>query len=255
MRLVGKFRFALLTGTLVLVLSAAGGPGAPRAVAADAIAGHLTKTSFTAAQAKSVKLTYTISKRSKSFAYSLSIKSGSKYKLIKKVTKKGSFNGRRTMTMSQVFAGKTIKVGSYRLTLSADKGQRTLAFKVADATIPIPNPGATPPPAPPAASPPLPPPPPAAYSHTSHITAWYSSYSSASYGYIHFKCVDEATGVTVEEVLGSDSIDFNAETQAVLQTPARVELVNQLTAKLQSEGWHQIGTVSGGEWYQLRFGR
>jgi hypothetical protein len=239
-----------------LVLSVGGGAGATRAFGAGAISGHLTKTSFTAGQAKSVKLAYTISKRSKIFAYSLSIKSGSKYELIKKVTKKGSFNGRGTMTMTQVFAGKAIWVGSYRLTLSSDKGQGTLAFKVLKATVPGPNPGADRPPAPPSGPPPLPAPPPAAYSQTCRINAWYSSsYASSSYGYIHFKCVDEATDATVAEALGSDSIDFTVEGQAAVQTGKRIELVNQLTGILQSEGWHQIGVVNGGEWYQLRYGR
>ncbi len=96
----------------------------------------------------------------------------------------------------------------------------------------------------------------AAPSQTCRIKAWYSGTGfSADHGYIHFKCVDEQTGKTVAEALGSDSIDFRQESQTTMRTARREELVAKLRSQLESDGWRQIGTVSGGEWYQLRFGR
>jgi len=100
------------------------------ALSSGAISGYVTKTTFTRAQAGSVKVSYTISRRSNAFVYVLSIKSGTKYQLVKQVAKKGSFRGRRTMTMPQVFAGRPIRVGRYRLVLSCDKGRLTLTFRV-----------------------------------------------------------------------------------------------------------------------------
>ena len=37
------------------------------------------------------------------------------------------------MTIKKVFAGKSVKVGSYKLKLSADGGSKTLSFKVTKA--------------------------------------------------------------------------------------------------------------------------
>lgn len=94
---------------------------------------------------------------------------------------------------------------------------------------------------------PKPSPPSPTASQTCVIKAWYSG------SYIHFKCVDESTGTTVDEALGSDSIDFSQETGSARRTARREELVNTLRRQLESKGWRQIGTLSGGEWYQLRF--
>ncbi|MGZ6661598.1 MAG: hypothetical protein ACXVHL_30055 [Solirubrobacteraceae bacterium] len=93
------------------------------------------------------------------------------------------------------------------------------------------------------------------FSSTCRIKAWYTSYTSPDYGYIHFKCVDEATGTTVAEALGSDNFNFNEEQQAAKRTAKRVDLVNQLKRRLQGQGWKEIGPAQGGEWYQLRYGR
>ena len=46
------------------------------------------------------------------------------------VKKKGSFKGSHTMTVKKVFGGKAVKVGSYRLKLSADGGSKTSNFTV-----------------------------------------------------------------------------------------------------------------------------
>lgn len=94
------------------------------------ISAHLTKTSFKSAQAGSVKLKYSFSAKSKSFAYLLNIKNGAKWQTVKSVKQKGSFKGSKTMTVSTLFAGKTVKVGNYKLKLSADGGSKTLYFNV-----------------------------------------------------------------------------------------------------------------------------
>jgi hypothetical protein len=51
----------------------------------------LSSTSFTAAQAKTVKLAYKISPKSKHFADLLSLKQGTKWVKVRSVNKKGSF--------------------------------------------------------------------------------------------------------------------------------------------------------------------
>jgi len=95
-----------------------------------AISAHLTKTSFKSSQAGSVKLVYSISVRSTTFSYLLSLKKGKKWQTVKSVKQKGRFKGSKTMTVKKVFAGKPVKVGSYKLVLSVDRGHKTLGFKV-----------------------------------------------------------------------------------------------------------------------------
>jgi hypothetical protein len=102
---------------------AAGGAAAP-------ISAHLTKTSFTASQAGSVKLIYSFSKSSRRFSYLISFSTGSTWQTVMSVTKKGSFTGAHTITVAKLFAGKPVKAGSYRLKLSADAGSQLLTFQV-----------------------------------------------------------------------------------------------------------------------------
>ena len=112
---------AFLAGSVLCALALAGISG-PAAAATSAhssgkISAHLTKTSFKSSQAGSVKLIYRFSSSSKSFSYLLNFKKGSKWRTVKKV-----------------FAGKSVKIGSYRLKLSADKGSKSLNFKVVSST-------------------------------------------------------------------------------------------------------------------------
>jgi len=95
-----------------------------------AISAHLTKTTFKSSKAGSVKLIYSFSTRSTTFSYVLSIKKGKKWRTVKSVKKKGSFLGSKTMTVKKIFAGKPVKIGSYKLVLSVDRGHKTLGFKV-----------------------------------------------------------------------------------------------------------------------------
>lgn len=97
--------------------------------------GNLTKTSFTVAEAKSIKLTYGFSKLSKSFAYQLAVKQGSKWKVLRNVkrvkkSKRLYFRGVKTASLESLFGGKAIVVGRYRLIIACAYSSRLLKFKV-----------------------------------------------------------------------------------------------------------------------------
>jgi hypothetical protein len=130
----------LLLGCLLALLSVGTAAAAPSSHLTTAtasggkISAHLTKTRFTPAQAGKVKLIYSFSKPSKSFSYLLTFKKGTKWQTVKRVKKQGYFKGSHAMTVKKVFAGKPVKVGSYRLKLSADGGRKLLSFKVVKAT-------------------------------------------------------------------------------------------------------------------------
>jgi len=89
----------------------------------------LSKKSFPSSQARKVKLSCKFSPKSKVFRYVLSLKKGKKWAVVKNVRKTGSFT-KLTRTVKQLFAGKPVKHGSYRLKLFADKSSKTLGFKV-----------------------------------------------------------------------------------------------------------------------------
>jgi hypothetical protein len=127
----------LLLGLAVLASVLVGVAGAASSTNSARISAHLTKTSFTATEASSVKLVYKFSKPSKSFSYRLTVKQGSKWQTVKSVRKKGAFKGSKTTTVKKFFAGKPIKDGSYRLMLSADANRVSLSFRV---TLAVPSP-------------------------------------------------------------------------------------------------------------------
>ena len=93
-------------------------------------AAHLTKKSFKRSQAAKVKLRYSFSPKSKSFAYRLTFKKKAKWLTVRIVKRKGSFKGSYKMTVKKLFGGKAIKVGRYRLKLSADANSKLLSFRV-----------------------------------------------------------------------------------------------------------------------------
>ena len=151
--------------------------------------------------------------------------------------------------------------GDYSVTSSAGSVTGSISFDVAEVngtplitaiatepsdgtTIPAPEPKPEPRPDEPANE--------GGYASTVAIKTWYSNYGQT---YIHFKAVDESTGKTVAEAEGSDSIDLDEEVDAVERNAAREALVQQLTGKLEADGWTEISPVEGGEWYELRFGR
>jgi PKD repeat protein len=91
---------------------------------------YLTDKHFRLSQAGKVKFVYSFSPQSKRFGYVLSIKRGARWLAVRSVTSTGRFQGSRKMTIKQLFARKLIKIGRYRLKLSADTNQKVLTFKV-----------------------------------------------------------------------------------------------------------------------------
>jgi len=125
---------ALIASITVL----AGSAGATRNLASGRISARLNEKVFTSNQAVSIKLIYRFSKPSRSFAYRLDFKLGKKWQPVrsaKSTKKRGYFKGPKTVTVKKLFAGKAIKLGRYRLKLSADKGNQLLVFKVVKATV------------------------------------------------------------------------------------------------------------------------
>ena len=118
--LVPQLAIACLGGTSSMAVGATGAR----------ISARLSKTSFTASQAGSVKLIYRFSKPSKRFGYLLTFRSGAGWQTVKRVSRQGSFKGVHTVAVTKLFAGKPVKVGGYRLKLSAQGGSTLLAFKV-----------------------------------------------------------------------------------------------------------------------------
>lgn len=124
-------RTRVLSVVALGLLVVAGG-GSPAAGASRArVSARLTRTSFTASQAGSVKLTYRFSKASRRFSYVLTFQKGSRWQTVKSVKKTGHFRGSRTVTVRSLFAGKSVHTGSYRLRLAADGPSTLLRFKVA----------------------------------------------------------------------------------------------------------------------------
>jgi hypothetical protein len=105
--------------------------GAAQSKASGAkISAHLTKKSFKSSQASSVKLIYKFSAPSKSFGYRLTFKKGSKWLKVRSVKRKGHFKGSHKITVKKLFAGKPVKVGRYRLRLTADRSRKLLGFRI-----------------------------------------------------------------------------------------------------------------------------
>jgi hypothetical protein len=131
-----------LGAVLVFSLSGAVSSGASVKAGGKVVSASLTKTSFTAAQAKTVKLAYKLSPKSKHFAYLLSLKKGTKWVKVRSVSKTGSFKGSHKMTVKALFGTKSVKVGRYRVKLSADANSVTRKFKVIKTEITPPPPAA-----------------------------------------------------------------------------------------------------------------
>jgi len=134
----------LLLGAVVFALILAGACGVTNAASsrtAGTLSAHLTKKAFTRSQAAKVKLVYKFSAPSKSFSYRLTFKKGSKWVLVKSVKKQGSFSGKKTTAVKKLFAGKPVKLGSYKLKLACDGGSKSLSFKVIKVAKPATKPG------------------------------------------------------------------------------------------------------------------
>lgn|GEM_PF-4449673 len=93
------------------------------------------KSSFTAAQATTTKLVCKFSPASKRVVLLLSIKKGSKWAKVRSVTKKGSIKT-YTTTVKKLFGSNAVKVGEYRVVISADANSMTRKLTVTTVTEP-----------------------------------------------------------------------------------------------------------------------
>lgn len=125
---------SVLGAVLVFSLLAIVSSGASVKARGKVVSASLTSTSFPAAEAKTVKLTYKISPKSKHFAYLLSLKQGTKWMKVRSVSKTGSFKGSYKMTVKALFGSKSVSVGQYRVKLSADANSLARKFSVTKAS-------------------------------------------------------------------------------------------------------------------------
>ncbi len=126
----------------MLVLSLLGVVSSGASVAASGrVSASLSKTSLTSAQAGSVKLVCKFSPASTRWGYVLSLKKGAKWVTLRSVNKTGRFKGSYTVTVKKLFGSKAVKIGQYRVKVSADANSVTRGFKVVKAAL-APAPGA-----------------------------------------------------------------------------------------------------------------
>ncbi|MGA9762910.1 MAG: hypothetical protein WBQ14_10860 [Gaiellaceae bacterium] len=102
----------------------------------------LSKKSFTAAEARTVKLAYRFAPASKRFSYQLSKQTGSAWLKLRVVARKGRFGGSHSKTLKSIFGSKPLAAASYRIDLSADGNRVRLGFKIV-ASAPLPSKPAT----------------------------------------------------------------------------------------------------------------
>lgn len=121
---VRRIRALAIAGVGVACITVIAAPAI--ASARTTITARLTSKSFTVAQAAQVKLNYRLSPASKRFAYRITMKSGSAWQTVKT----GTLKGAKSITVKRLFAPRTVKVGTYRLRISAARANRVLPFTV-----------------------------------------------------------------------------------------------------------------------------
>lgn len=124
-------RFRLFAAGFALIFSLGIVSAGASAATSARISAHLTRNSFTPAQAGTVKLVYRFSSKSSRFAYVLSRRAGSAWSTVRSVRKRGSFRGSHTITVKSVFGSKPITAAKYRLKLSGSANSVTVSFTVA----------------------------------------------------------------------------------------------------------------------------
>jgi Divergent InlB B-repeat domain len=138
-------------GLIFSMLGVVAPPASARA--SGRISARLATNAFTVAQAGKVRLSYKFSSKSARFRYVLSREQGANWLQVRSTSKRGSFRGSHRMTVRQLFGSKAVKVGQYRVKLSADANSVTLRFRLKQASpAPAPAPVPKPVPAPPAVS-------------------------------------------------------------------------------------------------------
>jgi len=102
------------------------------------IRARLSKKSFAAAEARSVKLVYSFAPASKRFSYQLSRQTGAQWVKLRAVARKGRFGGPYSKSVKSLFGPKPLSAASYRLDLSADANRVRLGFRIV-ASAPLPT--------------------------------------------------------------------------------------------------------------------
>ena len=116
---------SLVIGLFLLSLTLGGGAGAISGNTSARFSAHLTTTTFLSSEIGSVKLVYRFSRPSKSFAYRLTFRKGTKWQPIRRVEtgkKTRALRGSKSIALETLFGARPIRAGNYRLTLSADYG-------------------------------------------------------------------------------------------------------------------------------------
>jgi beta-glucanase (GH16 family) len=128
-----KRSFVSLTA-LFLALASTGAMSASQS-AHGRIHARLGTKRFVPDRAAQVKLVYRFSPVSRRFAYKLERKSGHRWRMVHRFSRTGRFRGRHVKSIRTLFAGKTIRMGAYRLTLHADANRKRLKFRIGPAPL------------------------------------------------------------------------------------------------------------------------
>jgi len=120
---------AVLSGMLALSLLGVVSSGASVEAGGKVVSARLTKTSFTAAQARTVKLKCRFSPATKRAVFLLQKKKGSKWVKVRSTTKSGSIKA-YTTTVKKLFGSKAVRVAQYRVKVSADANSVSRFFRI-----------------------------------------------------------------------------------------------------------------------------
>jgi len=193
-------------GAIACVAMLAGASALAGAARSSVISAHLTKKSFTKEQVETVDLIYSFATTSKSFGYLLSFKRDSAWLKVKSVKKSGAFRGSKKSTVKQLFAGRSPKVGEYRLELRSDGGSKRLGFTIKNSepvnTV-LPTIAA-------AAGP--------AETFTASTGSW--KYSPTSYAYRWRRC--DGAGANCSDINGADASAYSLSAEDAVGSSIRV---------------------------------
>ena len=123
-----RHSIALLGAALLLSLFGPAPEGAS-AGRSGRVSAHLTKTTFTAAQAAGVKLVYKVT-RTSTLTCVLSRRQGTTWLKLRSVSQRVPARSTRSLTVKQLFGGKTIAAAAYRVKVSTRTNGVTLRFTV-----------------------------------------------------------------------------------------------------------------------------
>ena len=91
------------------------------------VSATLSSSRFASSQAGRVTVGCKFAPKTRHFIYVLTVKKGNKWVVVKSVSRTGSFK-RYSSTVEQVFAGKRVTKGKYRLKLRSDSNSLNLSF-------------------------------------------------------------------------------------------------------------------------------